>query len=420
MFRSLVALIILPAAITVAQPATAGPMEDGGIAIIDVSDSTTGEQQSKRLEKLQQAGVLVVGRYYARCRQYVKNRRTGKWELWRKRLIDNDPAEAGGEAKSLLTRFALLSIYQYRSNIVDKFTTGLPDPQPLPGVIGPICDPATNAAVAAESPSPRREAILDAEAAVRQAHLVNQPPKTAIYFGVDFLFDKSVPAQKNGVLVYFTEVKRILDAADYRVGAYGDGDALELLKENHKIELAWLSPSAAFPGSTGTDAIKKWDLFQSQADNRVFVSGGDTCVDLEYDTNIQNPQGNKDLGFWTATGGFQVPDARTKEIFDQRRFVCDRRSLKLTRKMRSCADLRSNTSKEMDCSPTPDGEPCFAKTVRVLPGGETSVSARIDFRDDGTFNHPSFPSAIESRRLSKSLKERPPYRDAPWSQALCP
>src|SRR5262249_42242821 len=263
-----------------------------------------------------------------------------------------------------------------------------------------------------------REGILDAEAALAQAAAVKQPKGTVIYFGVDYPFSKNNSGQRNGVLTYFREIKKQFDAAGYRIGAYADGDALSLLMgdnpENEKlIDVAWLLPSPSFPGNSDFHTNKHWHLFQSQADNTVLVLNDGKCMGVEYDVNIQNmAAAAQDLGFWDKNGSYKVPEERTKAIFNQRRFVCDRRGLSLPAPAESC----STTLNLRSCAKRRDGsEPCFARTVRLNPNQQGGGKLQIDFRDYGRFD-----SRIEQGRVTESLAVKPLYEAAPWASKLCP
>ncbi len=384
--------------------AAADPLQEGRIAIIDVSHSLVANDAGRPIklifEDLRKSGVLVIGRYFSRCEQHYP--KTGKF--WRKRLIDGDPNRPDGEAQAILQNgFAIMSIYQY-NNREDKFAGRFK---------GPACIKTRYEKEISTASPQAREGILDAEAALDQAAKVKQPKNTVIYFGVDYRFDKNNRRQRDGVLAYFREIRKQFDAAGYRIGAYADGDALSLLmgdnpKNEKLIDIAWLLPSTSFPGNSDFHTNKHWHLFQSQADNNKLVLDHGTCIDVEYDVNIQNiAAAGEDLGFWDKNGSYKVPEARTTAIFNQRRFVCDRRELRLQSSVESCGTpftLRS-------CAKTKDGEPCFARTVRVNPdqkGGDGTL--QIDFRDYGKFD-----GSIEQRRLTQSLAVKPLYAAAPWA-----
>lgn len=403
MERPWLRLISAIACLGFACHAVAGPRESGRIAIIDVSKSLiagkSAEVRGKVFEHLRNSGVLVIGRYYSRCAQKA---------FWRKRLIDGDPDSQDGEAQAILRNgFAIMSIYQY-NNRHDKFSGDFS---------GPVCG-ETKYADAIRKASPQaREGILDAEAAIDQARIVKQPKGSAVYFGVDYNFDKTNPAEARGLVEYFSEVKKQFDQAGYRIGAYASGDALKILLGDNRekkvlIDLAWLLPSASFSGNSDFHTNRHWHLFQSQADNKVLLANDGACREIEYDVNIQNvAAGDEDLGFWSKDGAYKVPRARTEAIFEQRRFVCDRRNLTLSYPVETCTEQPKSRS----CAATSNGEPCFARTVRVDPEQADGAEARIDFRDYGRFD-----GGIARRRLTRSLATKPLYEKAPWVPALCP
>jgi hypothetical protein len=376
----------------------ADPLNDGRIAIVDISQSLlseAGKPFANRFDILKKSGVLVIGRYFSRCFQ------GGSFS--RKRLIDGNPKIPDAEANAILSNgFAIMSIYQY-NNREGKFDGTFAGQQCIKTKYADRLRKASNIL---------RNAILDAEAAIQQASAVHQPPNTVIYFGVDYNFDKNNRVQRANLLTYFTEVTEQLHAAHFRVGAYADGDALTLLQDNQKIHIAWLLPSTSFKGNSDFHTNHHWHLFQSQADNHVLKSNQGKCLNFEYDVNIQNSAAaSEDLGFWDKSGVYKVPEDRTTAISNQRRFVCDRRYLFLLASQSSCAatpPLRS-------CIKTTNGEPCFIKTVRVNPNQTEGNTLQIDYHDIGTFD-----GTIDKRRLTATLATKPLYESAPWDRAACP
>ena len=72
---------------------------------------------------------------------------------------------------------SIVSLYQYRNNLPEKFLKGLED-----------------------TGSAKAEVAADAKAALDQAKLVGQPEGSAIYFGVDFSLSPRADAGDLGVL----------------------------------------------------------------------------------------------------------------------------------------------------------------------------------------------------------------------------
>jgi hypothetical protein len=399
---SLIALAGLP-------PAKADDIKDGRIAIVDISYSLLAEDGSpdeRAFKALHDANVLVIGRYMSRCPQYDDD---GK--LWRKRLIDGSARHPDAEANAIRERgFAILSIYQY-NNRGPKFAGEKSWPE---------CFTSSHEDEIRRARSPQaREGILDAEAALLQAEAVHQPKHTVIYFGVDYYFphNPGKPAvEKAGILAYFQEIRKQFDPAGYRIGAYAGGDILKMLlgdNPDHQklIDVAWIAPSASYPGSSDFHSHGPWALFQSQADNHKLVLDDGTCsTRISYDTNIQNVAADDDLGFWDRNGLYKVPAQRTKAIYQQRRFICDRRDLRMPAASKSCEGPTSLKS----CERTPNGEPCFIRTVRVKPGS-TAEDLPIDFREYGAFD-----STISARRVTASIEDKPLYAHAPWDPGFCP
>jgi hypothetical protein len=387
--------------------ANADDIKDGRIAVVDISDNLLakdGSPNKKAFKALHDANVLVIGRYMGRCPQHDKD-----GNLWRKRLIDGSTKYPDAEAKAILDEgFAILSIYQY-NNRGPKFA----------GKSYPECFKSSHENEIRFAKSPQaREGILDAEAALLQAKAVHQPKHTVIYFGVDYYFPhnpKKPDVEKAGILAYFQEIKKQFDPAGYRIGAYAGGDILKMLlgdNPDHKklIDVAWIAPSASYPGSSDFHSHGPWALFQSQADNEKLVLDDEACVTaVSYDTNIQNVAADDDLGFWDKSGIYKVPAQRTKAIYEQRRFICDRRNLSMPTATKSCGPISLKS-----CEKTSNGEPCFIRTVRVKPGSGGD-DLPIDFHEYGKFDF-----TISSRRVTASIKDKPLYAHAPWDSGFCP
>src|SRR5262249_16293874 len=84
----------------------------GGLAIIDASLDVR-----PFIASLNERGVKVIGRYYARCKQPEIP------GLGTKRLVDNDQGGAKREVDALLEAgFGIVSIYQYFNNSPLKFS----------------------------------------------------------------------------------------------------------------------------------------------------------------------------------------------------------------------------------------------------------------------------------------------------------
>jgi hypothetical protein len=403
---ALAASVLAFAGLTLAK---ADDIKDGRIAIVDISYSLLAEDGSpdeKTFKALHDANVLVIGRYMSRCPQHDKY-----GNLWRKRLIDGSTRYPDAEAKAILAEnFAILSIYQY-NNRGPKFAGE---------ISGPECFKSSHENEIRLAKSPQaREGILDAEAALLQAKAIHQPKHTVIYFGVDYYFPhnpKKPDVEKAGILAYFQEIKNQFDPAEYRIGAYAGGDILKMLlgdNPDHKklIDVAWIAPSASYPGSSDFHSHGPWALFQSEADNEKLVLDNGKCVTgVSYDTNIQNVAADDDLGFWDKNGIYKVPAQRTQAIYQQRRFICDRRNLSMPTAAKSCSGPINLNS----CKPTSNGEPCFIRTVRVKPGSVGGDLA-IDFHEYGTFDF-----TISARRVTASMKDKPLYEHAPWDSEFCP
>jgi len=130
------------------------------------------------------------------------------------------------------------------------------------------------------------------------------------------------------------------------------------------------------------------------------------CLNLEYDTNVQNAAAaDKDLGFWNRSGPFKVSAERTREIFGQRKFICDARGIQMPAPAKSCASPQTLSA----CRFVPgNGWTCYDRTVRVDPDHEVGDTVRIDYYDYGKFD-----TAIERKRLNASLANKPDWDKAP-------
>jgi hypothetical protein len=430
--------------------ALAADGDPGRIAIIDAS-----ERIIEHLQDFKRAGVLVIGRYLARCRQW-----NGK------RIIDNKD-----ELKGILDEgFGVLSVYQYHNDSALKFAgrasrvykrvyTLNEDPD---GVLAkaretecPIAAWPTNRQrrneYEIEVSQPGRdcqlptvrncqgiepnhtgiaEAEWDAEAAVAQAYEIDQPAETAVYFGVDFdAVLRNNPALKQQLIDYFTVVSNKLrgDPKHYLIGAYGNGAALELLVETKVgegpfkgrslVDLTWFSASPGHDRTTivyngDVDAKFDWDLMQS----RVAIDYPSPSKGMPVDLDIQNKKNaGKYIGFWKRSGKYQVPEARTVAIFDQRRFTCNGMALILSKPGGDaveglfCGRKSDNERRtpQYDCNdgvfPTDKrSRICFGAVTRV--GAESGGFVSVDCDEDGTFE-----GWTSSQNLTRTMAKRPKW-----------
>jgi hypothetical protein len=185
---------------------------------------------------------------------------------------------------------------------------------------------------------------------------------------------------------YFREVSRILGRAPYRLGAYGNGDALEVLLDEDLIDYAWISASRAFPGSTRFHNSGRWHFFQNRVNLEWFGGRPGACrPGLGLDTNIKNKRvKGEPLGFWTRRGVVIVPPERTQAIYDARRFACD-------------GDSRIRRTERSGARDLVDAPVCrggrtvrhrttidYANTARL--GRRAGSLVEVDYDDDGTFD----------------------------------
>ncbi len=384
LFLGVLAALALPVAVFAADPAR--------IAIIDTAWDTR-----PYLQELRRAGVQVIGRYYARCAQ------------------DNLPDKRfafGTEAADILAAgMGILSIYQYRSSSKYKFDGQRPDRQ------GNIVNlPDADCAPSASGRSAQSEAALDVRAALAQARLVGQPQGSAIYFGVDFNFSRTDTATKAKMLTYFKTLRKAMDRAGYRLGAYGDGDALTVLRQAGLIDYAWIMASPAFPGSSAFHRSGNWTLFQTQVDPH-WLAGGADCGrgGLPIDVNVQNPALGPEAGFWGRNGAFTLPTERTLTVFNARRFVCN-------------GDARLRRSAGSDQNDLVRGTICrqgrrvdipqslkFLRPVRI--GRRKGNLTEVDINEDGKFDGWTW-----TKNLSRHFGDKPDYvfSSTQRANARCP
>ncbi|MEM8577141.1 MAG: glycoside hydrolase domain-containing protein [Pseudomonadota bacterium] len=319
-------------------------------------------------------GVLVIGRYYARCKQPQNWARA-------KRLIDQGlPRDPGSEVSEIARRSgAILSIYQFYSNHPAKFDGMDKDGAALP-------DASCNWD-AARPRSAEEEARLDADAAIDQARQMGQPQGSAIYFGVDFNLKAGDAATQDKVVRYFQVIRTRMDQAGYRTGAYGNGHTLEVLKGRGLIDFAWIMASRSFHRSSAYHRSGRWTLFQNQVNREWFTEANGACRwGLPIDTNVQNPAAPDDIGFWRPQARFAVPYARTRAVYDARRFVCNGDAVLRKSASSTASDIVDSTYCTNNTRTKREALLWFANSVRV---GETSPSGhtvQVDMDGDGTWD----------------------------------
>jgi hypothetical protein len=364
------------------------------IAIIDASLDVR-----PFITSLKARGVKVVGRYYARCKQPEID------GVGTKRIVDNDRGAPKREVDTILDAgLGIVSIYQYFNNSPLKFS-GLATKQFIqskddtPAGARPVqvsrnfILPADDCSESSMEPnSAEREAQLDATAAVKQAKAVGQPEGSAIYFGIDF--DTTNLSEENWkkMETYFSTVHAVLKKSSYRLGAYGDGVALERL--DPLIDYKWILPSPAF--NRVTDFYNKknasgWHLFQSLVDAK-WKTGAST---IKLDGNVQNSAtAGTDIGFWDRDGPFIIDKNQTTEVFENRRFVCNGSACVY----KTADEKPDNIATSQACAER------FAVSRVVRIGRQSGDFVEVDCDDDGTFD-----GWTRLGFLSKSFRERPPY-----------
>jgi hypothetical protein len=414
-------LVVASCLSTESKRVAADSLKDGRIAIIHVNESTIiNSREEKRkpplLQQLRDAGVEIIGRYLGRCREGWK----GDYR-WTEQIVHGGTGKKKEEVDAILDAgFGLISIYQYLNTAEDgkkeetgrwKLTHGLGKEK------GSDCEvtPASKRMkkLGLESKSAKDEGQLDSQAAVRQARHIGQPKGTPIYFAIDYEFESKEAKdeeQVKGLLDYFREVKEELSRNGYLVGAYGDGDALALLNNEKLIKFAWISPSAAYSRTSEFFNLGHWNLAHAKSDNGICLTNSGDCFHIEYDADIQN-KSVQYVGAWNRSGRYLITFNRARTIFDQRRFICDIKGVRIAPKTGIAPKIGKGAL--APCS----SDICFAEFVRIQPtdlGGQDSQKVcepgevLIDFNDYGGFD-----SCSPANSLTRSLSEKPIWCNDP-------
>ncbi len=269
---------LLASALVPGHSAIGQPNDPGSIAIID-----TPNNAAKVASKLSAQNVKVVVRFFARKPQ----------PGLREKIMASDGNMIDGVREpTILIRsgLSIVSLYQYRNNLPEKFLKGLED-----------------------TGSAKAEVAADAVAALDQAKLVGQPEGSAIYFGVDFNVNR---ATVEPVLEYFRAIGRTV-GNHYAIGVYGNGFVNQTLRQEKLVAYNWISASRSHEKTVDFYNSGQWHLFQNQVDRRWFGPPGKCSTGLDVDTNLQNPRVSS-IGAW---GAGEVDTTRNQKIFEQRRFA---------------------------------------------------------------------------------------------------
>jgi hypothetical protein len=327
------------------------------------------------LSEMAGAGIQVVARYLARCKQPIAG-------LEGKRLIDQGPRnDPNSEVAQLLAnRFAILSVYQFYNGSSAKVFGKLGD-NSLPDA---NCNPAPPGGRGAA-----QEARLDAIAAVDQARDLGQPQGSAIYFGMDFDYDPNSDGGEieGRIIAYFTELGSILRPAGYSIGVYGNGYVLDLLQTRGLADYTWISASASFFQTSPYYRAGKWHLFQHEVDTEWFGTsqGGGCTQGLKLDGDVQNPATpDPYIGLWDAQGRFTINPIFNEIIAADRRFVCDGDAV-----IRHAAGLNASERTKAQVCKNRKSTPIAAVagySYAVTIGRQQGKLIEVDVDDDGRFD----------------------------------
>jgi hypothetical protein len=155
------------------------------------------------------------------------------------------------------------------------------------------------------------KAIWDIPQAFKAAEDMKQPEGSTLYFGADFAMR---PEDEALVLKYFDYAinemaKRSLK---WRVGIYGSGRACEMLKAKGWDVDCWIAASVSFWRTSEFYNSGGWKLFQTKTDLPIY--GG-------IDTDILNPKFTS-FGQWRSDGAdVSVPAEVSAKILAHRKFI---------------------------------------------------------------------------------------------------
>ncbi|HXX09045.1 MAG TPA: glycoside hydrolase domain-containing protein [Pseudolabrys sp.] len=258
---------------------------------------------------------------------------------------------------------SIVSLYQYRNNLPEKFLKGLED-----------------------TGSAKAEFAADAKAALDQARLVGQPEGSAIYFGVDFNVTR---ATVDSVFEYFRAIGGTV-GNHYAIGVYGNGFVNRVLRQEKLVAYNWISASRAHEETVAFYNSGQWHLFQNQVDRRWF--GGKCSDGLDVDTNLQNPNAAS-IGAW---GAGEVDRTRNQKIFDQRRFA-----IRATPVVQQSADAGGGGPVDrQNCKP--DSRVPRNANVRILQ--QSGAWCSVDVDEDGNAD-----GQIKTSDLTFDLATMPPW-----------
>ncbi|HEY7229003.1 MAG TPA: glycoside hydrolase domain-containing protein [Pseudolabrys sp.] len=343
---------LLASALVPAHSAVGQPNDPAGIAIID-----TPHNAAKVASKLAAQNVKVVVRFFARKPQAG---------LREKVMASDGNMIDGVREPTILIRHGLsiVSLYQYRNNLPEKFSKGLED-----------------------TGSAKAEVAADIKAALDQAKLVEQPEGSAIYFGIDFNVTR---ASVDPVLEYFRAVNRTV-GNHYAIGVYGNGFVNRTLRQEKLVAYNWISASRSHEGTVDFYNSGQWHLFQNQVDRRWFAPPGKCSTGLDVDTDLQNPRA-AGIGAW---GAGEVDKSRNQKIFDERCFA-----IRPTPVVQQSADGGGSIGGRQNCKS--DIRIPRNANVRILM--RSGAWCGVDVDEDGDPD-----GQVKTADLTSSLATMPPW-----------
>lgn len=157
----------------------------------------------------------------------------------------------------------------------------------------------------------RETGLRDAEFCLDRAKAIDQPPHSAIYFGIDADM-KRHPVDK--VEAYFKALSEVIKGR-YDLGCYGAGAHSARVVPKY-AKYSWIAEAQAWAGTRKYITDNKWTFYQNKTE--VDFSGWTKPFKMQIDTNIVNPKANT-IGAFNGDGTLATYDTAESELILSRR-----------------------------------------------------------------------------------------------------
>ena len=171
----------------------------------------------------------------------------------------------------------------------------------------------------------------DAAAAIQQADELGQPADTPVYFAIDF---DPVPGSGcklgadgiwQSIETYFNQINDVFAKTRWQVGIYGAGRPCQFVKDRKLAKYFWLSASMAHEGTNTFFNRDTWHIFQNRIDlQKEYGRKGEDMIDTNVinptalDANSQRPF----FGQWNSKGRAALHDINASlDILQSRAFL---------------------------------------------------------------------------------------------------